>query len=137
LIDTLRYFITFNIYSRVLNRPGGTCQISLGGYTEEELERMRLKREAKISNNATTAATAANTENEKKGVTNEKPTSEIAVEKKTTEKPEAASASASSVRISSNAFASSSTTNSFNVLTDRPTSKVSNQPGGRTNFTLG
>lgn len=120
--------------SRVLNRPGGTCQISLGGYTEEELERMRLKREAKVSNNATTAA---NTENEKKGVTNGKPASTIAVEKKTTEKPEAASASASSVRISSNAFASSSTTNSFNVLTDRPTSKVSNQPGGRTNFTLG
>jgi hypothetical protein len=39
-------------------------------------------------------------------------------------------------RVSSNAFASSSTTNSYNVLTDRPTSRVSNPPGGRSNFKL-
>jgi hypothetical protein len=36
--------------------------------------------------------------------------------------------------VSSNAFASSSTTNSFNVLTDRPTSRVTNPPGGKDNL---
>jgi hypothetical protein len=139
-----RYF-----QSRVLNRPGGTCQISLGGYTEAELERMRKNREAKINSSAAAAANAnTGTENEKKATTNEKPSPEPSkkkeaspvVEKVIAEQP-VTSNTLPSVRrnahVSSNAFASSSTTNSFNVLTSRPTSRVSNQPGGRSNFTLG
>jgi hypothetical protein len=37
---------------------------------------------------------------------------------------------------SSNAFASSSSTNSFNVITDRPTSRVLAPPGGHTSIRL-
>ena len=131
-------------WSRVLNRPGGTCQITLGGYTEEELERMRMRREAK---NNTSANANTDTENQKKSSTNQKLAPEPkqakestpVVQKTTTQKPMVSSTipSRRNGRISSNAFASSSTTNSYNVLTDRPTSRVSNPPGGRTNFTLG
>mmetsp|Transcript_2457 Transcript_2457/g.3755 ORF Transcript_2457/g.3755 Transcript_2457/m.3755 type:complete len:150 (-) Transcript_2457:242-691(-) len=38
---------------------------------------------------------------------------------------------------SSNAFASASTTNSYNVLTDRPTSRVLRPPGGQSSIRLG
>jgi len=38
---------------------------------------------------------------------------------------------------SSNAFASSATTNSYNVLTDRPTSRVLRPPGGQSSIKLG
>mmetsp|Transcript_28750 Transcript_28750/g.54355 ORF Transcript_28750/g.54355 Transcript_28750/m.54355 type:complete len:191 (+) Transcript_28750:144-716(+) len=38
---------------------------------------------------------------------------------------------------SSNAFASASTTNSYNVITDRPTSRVIQPPGGKTSIILG
>lgn len=121
-----------------MNRPGGTCQISLGGYTEAELERMRELREAR---EAAKKATHTGAENEKKVATNASP-----IVGKITEQKSVVASTSDTVpplsapkhpRISSNAFASSSTTNSFNVLTDRPTSKVSNPPGGRTNFTLG
>ena len=38
---------------------------------------------------------------------------------------------------SANAFASASTTNSYNVLTDRPTSRVLRPPGGQSSLKLG
>jgi len=38
---------------------------------------------------------------------------------------------------SSNAFASAATTNSYNVLTDRPTSRVLRPPGGQSSIQLG
>ncbi|KAL7490713.1 hypothetical protein ACHAWT_000262 [Skeletonema menzelii] len=38
---------------------------------------------------------------------------------------------------SSNAFASAATTNSYNVLTDRPTSRVLRPPGGQSSIKLG
>ena len=106
---------------------------------------MRKRREAK--NNPAAVNASIGTENEKKASTNEKaptePTKEketVAVTKETVaNKPVVASAVSLGRRpgVSSNAFASSSTTNSFNVLTDRPTSKVSNPPGGKCSFTLG
>lgn len=40
-------------------------------------------------------------------------------------------------KVSSNAFASASTTNSYNVLTDKPTSRVSRPPGGQSSIKLG
>lgn len=112
---------------------------------------MRKNREAKL-NPAAAAAAAANTgtENEKKAATNEKPSSpeqskekeaSPIVEKVVAKQPVVPNSTLPSgmrtAHVSSNAFASSSTTNSFNVLTSRPTSRVSNQPGGKTNFTLG
>lgn len=40
-------------------------------------------------------------------------------------------------KVSSNAFASAATTNSHNVLTDRPTSRVLRPPGGHSSIKLG
>jgi hypothetical protein len=40
-------------------------------------------------------------------------------------------------QVSSNAFASGSSTNSFNVITDRPTSRVLAPPGGHCSIRLG
>eukprot|EP00536_Pseudo-nitzschia_multiseries_P004771 jgi/Psemu1/295692/fgenesh1_pm.82_\ len=128
--------------SRVTNDPGGACQISIGGYTDAEMARMRQLREEREAAKKN-AASGANTdaENKMKAVTNVKASAESEKGKdaapmvdKTTEKPVA---STNAPRISSNAFASSSTTNSFNVLTDRPTSRVTNPPGGHSSFTLG
>ena len=53
----------------------------------------------------------------------------------TKESPKPAAAT-SPKALSSNAYASSASTNSFNVLTDRPTSRVSNPPGGKTSIKL-
>jgi len=127
--------------SRVLNRPGGTCSISIGGYTEEELERQRQIREARtngginktISNNV---SQDQNIENTMKNASNEK-NSKQEVEKTISTTVDTLHPSKKSTSVSSNAFASSSTTNSFNVLTDRPTSKVTRPPGGQTNWSLG
>ncbi len=39
--------------------------------------------------------------------------------------------------VSSNVYASGSNMNSGNVITDRPTSRVLNPPGGKSSFSLG
>ena len=128
--------------------------ISIGGYTEEELEKQRQIREARVNGGNTTAAAAAATtsnnvsksqqnigESSEKAATNDnisqqdgekvEEEKEKVLTKTTTVEKKPISTS------SSNAFASSSTTNSFNVLTDRPTSKVTRPPGGHTQWSLG
>ena len=127
--------------------------ISIGGYTEEELEKQRQIREARVNGGNTTAAAAATTSNNvsksqqnigessEKAATNDNVSQqdgekveeekEKVLTKTTTVEKKPISTS------SSNAFASSSTTNSFNVLTDRPTSKVTRPPGGHTQWSLG
>jgi hypothetical protein len=155
--------------SRVLHTPGGECSISLGGYTPEELERMRQRREqgksAPKSEESTSIVVAkenssntnvveeskedskqldsiaeheqANPSNEedhsKEADTNEQA---VAVTSGTTTESTMQSQPDTVVKkgVSSNAFASASTTNSFNVLTDRPTSRVTNPPGGKDNL---
>lgn len=114
--------------------------ISIGGYTEEELERQRQMREARANggvHNATSnnVSKNQNIENAKKNVSNDK-ISEQEVEKTVSTTVDTILPK-KSTSISSNAFASSSTTNSYNVLTDRPTSKVTRPPGGQTNWSLG
>ena len=129
--------------------------ISIGGYTEEELEKQRQIREARVNGGNTTAAAAAAAttsnnvsksqqnigESSEKAATNDNVSQqdgekveeekEKVLTKTTTVEKKPISTS------SSNAFASSSTTNSFNVLTDRPTSKVTRPPGGHTQWSLG
>jgi hypothetical protein len=155
--------------SRVLHTPGGECSISLGGYTPEELERMRQRREqgknAPKSEESTSIVVAkenssntnvveeskedskqldsiaehvqANPSNEedhsKEADTNEQA---VAITSGTTTESTMQSQPDTVVKkgVSSNAFASASTTNSFNVLTDRPTSRVTNPPGGKDNL---
>mmetsp|Transcript_28960 Transcript_28960/g.78427 ORF Transcript_28960/g.78427 Transcript_28960/m.78427 type:complete len:150 (+) Transcript_28960:149-598(+) len=134
--------------SRVLSDPGGTSHICIGGYTEADMERMRKLREEREAAKKNAAGVNMDIENKVKAATNERPRTESETVKdsasfveKTTEKPVPTTSAALPMQrkthISSNVFASSSTTNSFNVLTDRPTSRVSNPPGGRSNFTLG
>lgn len=137
--------ISGTLKSRVLGPPGGKQSFTLGGYTDEELERMRMKREAKT--NPATVNANMGTENQKKVTTNEKLPSEPTKQKaapsitKATIPQKAVAYSTlpgrRNGRTSSNAFASSSTTNSFNVVTDRPTSRVSEPPGGKSSFRLG
>lgn len=153
--------------SRVLNRPGGSCSLSLGGWTEEELERQRQLRQGG-SAAAPPEATGTDTSNQDKAKAQATTTASKAKENITNSvqdvvavdesfKPNetsdagcvAAPAAAQNAvappgtlpparpTVSSNAFASSSTTNSFNVLTDRPTSRVSRPPGGHSSIRLG
>ncbi len=142
---TIPRYTSGTLKSRVLGPPGGKQSFTLGGYTDEELEGMRLKREAKT--NAATVNAKMGTENQKKVTTNEKLPSEPTKQKEAPsitkatipQKPVASTTLPGRMngRISSNAFASSSTTNSFNVVTDRPTSRVSEPPGGKSSFRLG
>ncbi|KAG7345359.1 hypothetical protein IV203_032890 [Nitzschia inconspicua] len=141
--------------SRVLHTPGGECSISLGGYTPAELERMRQLREKRngikkvedtgssmvmVKENSTIAKLDVVSKEETKpsdidGNPSQKEQKKdedaVVTTEATTTQPQP---TASKKGVSSNAFASSSTTNSFNVLTDRPTSRVTNPPGGKDNL---
>jgi hypothetical protein len=150
--------------SRVLHTPGGECSISLGGYTPAELERMRQMREksnnaAKSEEINSTVVAKENSSNTKVKESKEdakrlesiaeqahrsegddqpkeEDTKEEAVTSRSMTKSTTQSQPVASVKkgVSSNAFASASTTNSFNVLTDRPTSRITNPPGGKDNL---
>jgi hypothetical protein len=150
--DNQNYFVqNGRPTSRVLAQPGGQCSISIGGWTPEELERQRQVREqgeaptqqvetiaeepksAPTTTKESSAVVAAVTgkENPVDEVVNKK--EEEQVQKPAAAKPAAAKPTATT---SSNAFASASSTNSFNVVTDRPTSRVTMPPGGHTSLRL-
>jgi hypothetical protein len=158
--DNQNFFVLQNngrTTSRVLNRPGGNCSISLGGWTEEELEQQRLKREQAMAAATTTTTpqeSGTTVPSAKENVTNKTddgtavvPSTKVVDEEAGQASPAAPAAdddvqitmttTKPSQGVSSNAFASSSTTNSFNVLTDRPTSRVLRPPGGHTSIRLG
>jgi hypothetical protein len=134
--------------SRVLAQPGGQCSISIGGWTAEELEHQRqLKEQRKAASQQAKTVTIE----EPKSTTTEEPAvvavtgkeNPVEVNKKEEEKvPEAATKCekqepvAKPAGVSSNSFASASSTNSFNVVTDRPTSRVTMPPGGHTSIRL-
>jgi hypothetical protein len=160
--DNQNYFVqSGRTTSRVLHTPGGECSISLGGYTPAELERMRQLREQANGKADVSAAAATNLtkENPTKpdaegkllqdtiasdtvgqdsvSSTNEqeKPQEDaVSITEATTTVLQPQPIAAKKKGVSSNAFASASTTNSFNVLTDRPTSRVTNPPGGKDNL---
>jgi hypothetical protein len=121
----------------------------LGGYTPAELERMRQLREGETStiaeekNSLVVPAKENNTSMKAEEASQD--TKETVVESATvaeeasadeTNEPVSTHEPVTAIKkgVSSNAFASSSTTNSFNVLTDRPTSRVTNPPGGKDNL---
>ena len=153
-ICCLLFCLFICLFSQSLFMDDSIGSISIGGYTEEELEKQRQIREARVNGGNTTAAAAAATtsnnvsksqqnigESSEKAATNDNVSQqdgekveeekEKVLTKTTTVEKKPISTS------SSNAFASSSTTNSFNVLTDRPTSKVTRPPGGHTQWSLG
>eukprot|EP00934_Nitzschia_sp_Nitz4_P006289 Nitzschia sp. Nitz4//scaffold106_size73319//50097//50540//NITZ4_005741-RA/size73319-processed-gene-0.70-mRNA-1//-1//CDS//3329532535//6279//frame0 len=127
--------------SRVVAQPGGGSSLCLGGWTPEELERQRQLREGAITvaptqeeqEEATPVPMSAK-ENEE--VVLPKETKEVSVTKPTQDKPAAAPLAPRPAGQSSNAFASSSSTNSYNVITDRPTSRVLAPPGGHSSIRL-
>lgn len=151
--DNQNYFVADGrSTSRVLAQPGGQCSISIGGWTPEELGRQRQLKEqrAAAATLQASAATVKVEESPKKqsaaadvvvaptgkenpvdaNIKEEEPEAKSAVAKPPT------AASAAPTGVSSNAFASASSTNSFNVITDRPTSRVTMPPGGHTSIRL-
>lgn len=132
--------------SRVVAQPGGQCSISIGGWTPEELERQRKLREereaATHNSNISVVKEPTSTEMTSKGATAVSETKEV-VEEGQAEQPSTVSQAedvkpaVTSAEVSSNAFASNASTNSFNVITDRPTSRVSCPPGGHCSIVLG
>lgn len=106
--DNQNYFVEGGkTTSRVLQQPGGASSISLGWEEPKKITPPQKKEVNEIK--------------EQRQNTNQKPTSEKATNE----------------RVSSNSFASGSNMNSGNVITDRPTSRVLNPPGGKSSFTLG
>jgi hypothetical protein len=154
--DNQNYFVqSGRTTSRVLHTPGGECSISLGGYTPAELERMRqLREQANGKTDACDAASSVIKENSTKSevednVEDNKATDSVDEDTASEDVKKTREDSVSTTEVittpqpqslvvkkgvSSNAFASASTTNSFNVLTDRPTSRVTNPPGGKDNL---
>jgi hypothetical protein len=146
--DNQNFFVSSGrTTSRVIAQPGGQCNISIGGWTPEELELQRQKREAAEKKSihvqeAPEAGTTNNKDAEKYAVS-------VPVGKENNETVEATVSTTRSIQeptiskptvaanVSSNAFASAANTNAFNVITDRPTSRVTRPPGGHTSIVLG
>jgi len=149
--DNQNYFVgSGRTTSRVIAQPGGQCSISIGGWTPEELERQRILREQQREAEAQPKPTeneGGNAEPTEETTTAVLAVKEAVIESKSTEEPAVAPRVQTSAKtpaitakptgISSNAFASSASTNSFNVITDRPTSRVSRPPGGHCSIVLG
>lgn len=134
--------------SRVLAQPGGQSSISLGGWTPEELERARKLRAEKNKKAADTTvetveevktAAVETITTEDNATIHAAPGKENGAEAKTNQQvlPVQDKPAPASKAISSNAFASAASTNSFNVITDRPTSRVTRPPGGHCSIVLG
>jgi hypothetical protein len=163
--DNQNYFVKAGrTTSRVLAQPGGRCSISIGGWTQEELSRNKKVIEGKWMNRTcafraasvsltcrptsrliTAAVIQEKSEPEKQEEEESPVEKENVVETKKMDEPKAPAAA--SVKpsdpapqpkktVSSNAFASSSTSNSFNVVTDRTTSRVKMPPGGHSSIRL-
>uniref|UniRef100_A0A7S4HQG7 Microtubule-associated protein Jupiter n=1 Tax=Odontella aurita TaxID=265563 RepID=A0A7S4HQG7_9STRA len=124
--DNQNYFVgDGRTTSRVLQAPGGVTSICLGGY----------KKAKKTETNTAAAVTAtADSEAVDKAKDEEEETKENQLSEEVTPDPLIVKGKET---VSSNAFASSATTNSYNVLTDRPTSRVLAPPGGKTSISLG
>uniref|UniRef100_A0A7S1ZUX8 Uncharacterized protein n=1 Tax=Trieres chinensis TaxID=1514140 RepID=A0A7S1ZUX8_TRICV len=113
--DNQNYFVEDGrTTSRVLQNPGGKTSINLAW---DEPEPARKSKSKKVE------------EEEEKKREEEKKTAAASAA------PSYAAGCRSSV--SSNAYASGSDMNSGNVITNRPSSRVSQPPGGRSQITLG
>lgn len=98
----------------MLQQPGGTSSIQLGW---EDSPKKTDKPKEVVDSNAEANAEANVTST----------TKDVKVD---------ANVSGSKSAVSSNAFASGSAQNVGNFLTDRPTSKVTQPPGGKSSFSL-
>lgn len=162
--DNQNYFVTRST-SRVLSEPGGKSSVGFlfgggGSSTANKVEKVQQPAEepkkevvvvaeevavvAKKEEEPTTTTT--NGEDALKSNNNDGDAAAvndaIADAQKIKKKNESQSFSifggvASPNKESSNAYASAATTNSYNVLTDRPTSRVLRPPGGHSSIKLG
>jgi SPIRAL1-like protein len=136
--DNQNYFVTRST-SRVLAQPGGDCSIDIFGgapTAKSKADDAASSDASKASINATPAPDAS------KASTSKEPTPKMDEVARNRQRamgdsfdlfggePAKPSASAAD-KISSNRYASASSTNSYNVITDRPTSRVLQPPGGK------
>jgi hypothetical protein len=161
--DNQNYFVQAGrTTSRVRAQPGGSCSISIGGWTQEELSRNKKVIESKWMNRtcdfkaasvsltyrpASRLITAVIQEEsepekqeeesqvEKENVVETKNMGESKAPAEVSVKPSDPAPQPKKI-VSSNAFASASTSNSFNVVTDRTTSRVKMPPGGHSSIRL-
>jgi len=123
--DNQNYFVQEGrTTSRVIQAPGGTTSICLG--SDDTAERKAEKTSGTNESFDEIATAGKNVQKAKEEETEEKLSHDLSPAACTAEE-----------RVSSNAFASSATTNSYNVLTDRPSSRVLAPPGGKTSISLG
>ncbi len=159
--DNQNYFVTRST-SRVLAEPGGKSSVGFlfgggGGSSANKVEKVQQttpaekevvaaeevaavakKEEEPTTNGEEDALKSNNDDGDAAAAVNDA----IADAQKIKKKNESQSFSifggvASPNKESSNAYASAATTNSYNVLTDRPTSRVLRPPGGHSSIKLG
>jgi hypothetical protein len=140
--DNQNYFVTRST-SRVLNIPGGKCSIDIfGGDDDHKKSSSTAPPPAAPSNDnskppAASPTAQANNEalkNKQRAMGDsfdlfggDEPNSKSNDAPKNSTKPQ----QPVEKPISSNQFASAQTTNSYNVITARPTSRVLQEPGGK------
>jgi hypothetical protein len=158
--DNQNYFVTRST-SRVLAEPGGKSSVGFlfgggGGSSANKVEKAQQatpaekeavaeevaavakKEEEPTTTNREDALKSNNDDGDAAAAVNDAITDAQKIKKKN----ESQSFSifggvASPNKESSNAYASAATTNSYNVLTDRPTSRVLRPPGGHSSIKLG
>lgn len=157
--DNQNYFVTRST-SRVLAVPGGKCSIDIFGdddsptsvvahsssqslHTEDDAADKHKQEQAAETEEARRAELTAAQKNKLRAVGDSfdlfgdapSPAKKAEVQLSSTHKgtadPAEASVEAETKAVSSNQFASSATTNSYNVITSRPTSRVLQEPGGK------
>lgn len=155
--DNQNYFVTRST-SRVLAVPGGKCSIDIFGddsptsvvahsssqslHTEDDAA--DKQEQAAETEEAKRAELTAAEKNKLRAVGDSfdlfgdvpSPAKKAEVQlssmtRKGTADPAEAGVEAGTKAVSSNRFASSATTNSYNVITSRPTSRVLQEPGGK------
>lgn len=107
--------------SRVLQQPGGKSSVQLG-WGDSPKKEDKPKEDAKVVDSIAVAkegSTAASSDTKKNGA---KVDANVEAKVETT--------------VSSNAFATGSAQNTGNVLTDRPTSRVTQPPGGKSSISF-
>ncbi len=126
--DNQNVFIQGNrTTSRVLNEPGGKSSVNLGWDSPKAKEPSKETQKENRMQVAGSAAATASTKDLKAAINDDK------------QKMAALTRSGPKVGgrgVSSNEYASGSSQNTGNVITDRPTSRVTQPPGGKSSISF-
>ncbi|KAL3759717.1 hypothetical protein ACHAWU_008211 [Discostella pseudostelligera] len=127
--------------SRVTNEPGGKSTVKLGWDSpkakepkpsnEGKMEKKETLMKVDGTSATTTTTTTASSSATKRKMSDRSTGSGISTDSSSSHSHSGSSSSSSSSRgISSNAYANGASQNTGNVITDRPTSRVTQPPGG-------